>query len=164
MDKFKQWPVVLRRKWLLSLAMGAMFFIVGLVMFFTLRDRTLLFISFLLTLCVLQRCHSFYQMAQEETYEVIEGVCISLDRAILRKRQSVRLLQYDGNECALTLDKRTSLRIGNCYRVYLKPDINSGYEVPVLDVFFEQDRILGLENLGEYHFEGSGAEHIQKTE
>lgn len=149
MKKFHEWPAALQRRWLLSGAAGLCFLAVGLVVYFTLQDRGLLIISALLALCITFRCASFYRMARRDGYEVVEGVCIELGRPGMKKQRSVRLLQMDGNEYAVMLDKRTPLRIGNLYRLYFRqapPSQTSG-----LKQYLSQDQFLGLEDLGEYH-------------
>ena len=149
MKKFHEWPAVLQQRWLLSGAAGLCFLAVGLVVFIALHDRALLMISVLLALCVALRCTSFYRMARSDSYEVVEGVCIELERPGMKKQRSVRLLQMDGNEYAVMLDKRTPLRIGNLYRLYFRqapPSQMSG-----LERYLSQDQFLGLEDLGEYH-------------
>ena len=105
MRSIKEWPVALRRQWLLTGAAGAGFLLTGLVVFIALEDRTLLMLSVLLALCILLRCLLFYRIAFERDYEIVEGVCIELGRAGLKKQRTVRLLQEDGNEYAVCLDK-----------------------------------------------------------
>ena len=73
-------------------------------------------------------------------------------------RRTVRLLRYDGNEYAVTLDKRTSLRIGNCYRLYFRQDTAHDQGTSFLDGYLDRDRFLGLEDLGEYHAENIEAD------
>ncbi len=149
MKKFHEWPAVLQRRWLLSGAAGLGFLAVGLVVFLTLHDRALLMISALLTLCIVLRCVSFYRMARSDGYEVVEGVCIEFGRSGMKKQRSVRLLQMDGNEYAVMLDKRTPLRIGNLYRLYFRQAPPS--QISGLEQYLAQDQFLGLEDLGEYH-------------
>lgn len=149
MKKFHEWPTALQRRWLLSGAAGLCFLAVGLVVFLTLHDRVLLMISALLAFCIALRCVSFYRMARSDGYEVVEGICTELGRSGIKKQRSVRLLQMDGNEYAVMLDKRTPLRIGNLYRLYFRqapPSQTSG-----LERYLAQDQFLGLEDLGEYH-------------
>lgn len=153
MKKFCEWPAVLQRRWLLSGAAGLGFLIVGLVVFLTLHDRALLMISALLALCIALRCVSFYRMARSDGYEVVEGICIVLGRPGMKKQRSVRLLQMDGNEYAVMLDKRTPLRIGNLYRLYFRQAHPS--QISGLEQYFLQDQFLGLEDLGEYHADAS---------
>lgn len=149
MKKLHEWPAVLQRRWLLSGAAGLCFLAVGLVVFLTLHDRALLMISTLLALCITLRCVSFYRMARSNGYEVVEGICIELGRSGMKKQRSVRLLQMDGNEYAVMLDRRMPLRIGNLYRLYFR-QAPSG-QLSGLEQYLSQDQFLGLENLGEYH-------------
>lgn len=149
MKKFHEWPAALQRRWLLSGAAGLGFLAVGLVVFLVLQDRTLLMLSILLALCVTLRCVSFYRMARSDGYEVVEGVCIELGRSGMKKQRRVRLLQMDGNEYAVMLDKRTTLRIGNLYRLYFRQTPPS--QMSGLEQHLAQDQFLGLEDLGEYH-------------
>lgn len=149
MKKFHEWPAALQRRWLLSGAAGLGFLVVGLAAFFTLHDRGLLMISALLALCTAFRCASFYRMARSDGYDMVEGVCIELGRPGIKKQRSVRLLQMDGNEYTVMLDKRTPLRIGNLYRLYfhqVPPGQASG-----LERYLAPDQFLGMEDLGEYH-------------
>lgn len=53
-------------------------------------------------------------------YEVISGVCVGLGHAGLKRYRKVRMLLTDGTECEVALDKRISLRIGNCYQLYFR--------------------------------------------
>ena len=147
---FKEWPVVLQRRWMLTGAAGAGFLLVGLVMFLTLHDRTLLMLSAVLAGLTALRCLSFYRMARDGAYETVEGVCIEIGRVGLRRLRCIRLLQYDGNECALKLNKRTRLRIGNCYRVYFRQNSSNAGLFPEL---LAEDLFLGLEDMGEYQTE-----------
>lgn len=147
----KEWPAALRNRWFLYNAAGAGFLLVGLAAFSALHDRMLLMISGLLSLCTFLRCFSFYRMVQAEAYEVVEGVCIELGHPGLRKRRKVRLLQEDGNEYAVLLDKRTPLRIGNRYRIYFQREDNSSQVVYLFPCVATEDRFLGLEDMGEYH-------------
>lgn len=157
MKPVKDWPAALRNRWFLYGAAGAGFLLVGLAAFSVLHDRMLLGISGLLALCTLLRCLAFYQMVRADAYEVVEGVCIELGHAGLRKRRKVRLLQEDGNEYAVLLDKRTPLRIGNRYRIFFRCENTSDQALEIFPNFVAEDRFLGLENMGEYHAAAGGA-------
>lgn len=82
---------------------------------------------------------------------MVEGVCIELGHPGLRKRRKVRLLQEDGNEYAVLLDKRTPLRIGNRYRIYFRCKDNGGQDIDLVPCLAAEDLFLGLEDMGEYH-------------
>ena len=164
MRSIKEWPVALRRQWLLTGAAGAGFLLTGLVVFIALEDRTLLMLSVLLALCILLRCLLFYRIAFERDYEIVEGVCIELGRAGLKKQRTVRLLQEDGNEYAVCLDKRLSLRIGNRYRFYFRKDTRSLSEYSTGFDCFPGVQLITVENLGEYHAADEMADESEKTQ
>lgn len=147
----KDWPAALRNRWFLYGAAGAGFLLVGLAAFSALQDRILLWISTLLALGTLLRCLSFYRIVQAEAYEVVEGVCIELGRAGLRKCRKVRLLQEDGNEYTILLGKRMPLRIGNQYRIFFRRGDAAGQATELFPNFVMEDHFLGLEDMGEYH-------------
>ena len=155
MDHFRQWPSVLQRRWVLSALMGAGFLLVGLAVFFTLQDQILLMISVLLTACTIWRCISFYHMASAGIYEVVEGVCVKIGRAGLRKQRSIRFLTLDGNEYSILLGKWTPLRIGNHYRVYFRRDAHTAGMPATLQPYLASDQFLALEDLGEYQIEAA---------
>lgn len=111
----------------------------------------LLWISALLALGTLLRCFLFYRIVQAEAYEVVEGVCIELGRAGLRKRRKVRLLQEDGNEYTILLGKQMSLRLGNRYRIFFRRGEVAGQGAERFPNFIVEDHLLGLEDMGEYH-------------
>lgn len=126
MMHYRDWPVVLKRKWIMTGAMGLLFLLVGGIIYLTLNDRTLLFISAALVLCTSLRCATLYRTISTGNYEITEGLCIEIGKAGLHQQREVRLLEADGNECAIMLDKRTPVRIGNYYRVYYESC--SGYQ------------------------------------
>lgn len=151
MRAVKKWPTALRNRWFLYGAAGAGFLLVGLAAFSVLQDRMLLWISALLALGTLLRCLSFYRIVQAEAFEVVEGVCIELDSAGLRKRRKVRLLQEDGNEYTILLDKRMPLRLGNRYRIFFRYEDVAERDTELFPNFIVEDHFLGLEDMGEYH-------------
>lgn len=147
MVKYRNWPPVLRRRWLLSILTGTGILLTGTAFSLVLGDKVLLTISVLLVACMALRCLSFYRLVHKGSYEVVEGICIEVGRAGLHGQRSVRLLQLDGNEYATLLDKRTTLRVGNFYRMF------SGIDRDNSRVF------LCLEDLGAYREDsGSGSE------
>lgn len=164
MEKFKEWPGVLQRRWILSALIGAGFLLVGLAMYFSLQDRVLLIISVLLAGCMVWRCISFYRMAAAGAYEVVEGVCITIGKSGLKKHRSVRLLTLDGNEYSVMLDKRTPLRIGNHYRVFFRREADAAGMPLFLQSHFSHNQFLALEDLGEYQFDADANETAEESE
>lgn len=149
MERLKAWPPVLLRKWLLTCVIGLGCLLVGIVMFLAAGDRVMLMISGLLALMTTLRCVSFFRLVSKQAYETVEGVCIGIKKAPLRKQRSLCLLTENGAEHTITLDQQTPVRIGNCYRAYFQ---SSGpvSEADPLQRFLARDQFLALEDLGEY--------------
>ena len=138
-----QWPPVLLRRWLLQAAIAPGCLFVGVVMFLAAKDHVLLTISILLALCIAIRCAFLHRLISNGAYEVVEGVCIQIKNAPLNKQRSISLLTKDETEQVILLDKQAKVQIGNRYRVYFQ-------QAPEAQIYLTQDRILALEDLGEY--------------
>lgn len=143
MERLSQWLPVLLRRWLLQAAAGLGCLWVGTVMFLTAEDRILLIISILLALSTALRCVSHCWLINKGEYEGIEGICISIKNAPLRKRRSIALFSKDGVEQMILSDKQARVRIGNQYRAYFQ-------QPPIPQSCFAQDLFLALEDLREY--------------
>lgn len=150
MEHLNQWPPVLLRRWLFQAIAGLACLLIGVVVFLAAGDKVLLLISVLLALFTVLRCMSFYQLITNGNYEAVEGVCVRIKNAPLRKRRSISFLREDGVEQTILLDKQTKVRIGNCYRAYFR-------QVPDSPACPAQDSFLALEDLGEYQA-GKGQE------
>lgn len=120
MKCFKEWPAALQRRWALLISAGAGILLVGLAVFFAFNDTMMLALSSLLTLFLMLRCIYFYRIVRSGGYEAIDGVCISAGRVGIRKYRRIRLLLSDGTKKDILIDKHTSLRVGNSYRIYLR--------------------------------------------
>ncbi len=142
MEKLREWPPVLLRKWLLSIAIGLGYLAVGVVMFFVAGDHVLLVISLLLVLATALRCARLFRLFSSQGYEWIDGTCVGIRQAPLRKQRSLRLLDLDGAEHTFSLNCRLPVQVGRQYRVYFCP---SSTVAPLL----AQRQFLALEDLGE---------------
>ena len=146
MKHLPEWPAPLLRKWLLSAAIGLGCLLVGIIMYVALADKVMLMLSILLTLLTAGRCMIFYRRIGRDAYECVEGVCIKIQKAPLRKQRSLCLLTQSGAEHTVTLDTRIPVRIGNCYRLfYLATEVDGLH--PLLTA---PQQFLALEDLGEY--------------
>lgn len=146
---FQKWPAVLRRRWLLTGAVGGLFLLVGLAAFFSLGDRVLLMLSGMLTLCTLLHCVEFYRTVRRRRYQAIEATCMALGRPSIGCRREIRLLLQDGREVVVTWDKRVNLRLGRRYRIFYRLDCappRGGAELHDLPA---GNLLLALEDLGE---------------
>ena len=75
-ELIKQWPPVLLRRWLLTVALGLGFLVVGLAVWLALRDHTFLYLSGVVFLLSLGRAVMLFRCFLLGDYEVLEGVCI----------------------------------------------------------------------------------------
>lgn len=146
---FQKWPAVLRRRWLLTGAVGGLFLLVGLAAFFSLGDRVLLMLSGMLTLCTLLHCVEFYRTVRRRRYQAIEAACIALGRPSIGRRREIQLLLQDGREVVVTWDKRVNLRIGRRYRIFYRLDCAQPHGGAGLHDLPAGNLLLALEDLGE---------------
>ena len=146
---FQKWPAVLRRRWLLTGAVGGLFLLVGLAAFFSLGDRVLLMLSGMLTLCTLLHCVEFYRTVRRRRYQAIEATCIALGRPSIGRRREIRLLLQDGREVVVTWDKRVNLRLGRRYRIFYRLDCAPPHGGAELHDLPAGNLLLALEDLGE---------------
>ena len=146
---FQKWPAVLRRRWLLTGAVGGLFLLVGLAVFFSLGDRVLLMLSGMLTLCTLLHCVEFYRTVRRRRYQAIEAACIALGRPSIGRRREIQLLLQDGREVVVTWDKRVNLRIGRRYRIFYRLDCAQPHGGAGLHDLPAGNLLLALEDLGE---------------
>ena len=145
MKHLPEWPVPLLRKWLLSAALGVGFLIVGSIMYIALDDKIMLMLSLPLSLLSAGRCVLLYRQIGRDAYECVEGVCIKIQKAPLRKQRSLCLITDSGIEQTVTLDTRIPVRIGNRYRLFYLTADDEPYQI-----FPAQQQFLALEDLGEY--------------
>lgn len=148
MKRFKEWPAALQRRWALLISAGVGILFVGLAVFFAFNDTMMLALSSLLTLFLVLRCIHFYRIVRSGGYEVIDGVCISIGRAGIRKCRRIRLLLSDGTEKDILIDKHTSLRVGNSCRIYLRCSASSSTPSDLPLPHLMDDRFICLEDLG----------------
>lgn len=146
MKHLPEWPAPLLRKWLLSAALGVGFLIVGSIMYIALDDKIMLMLSLPLSLLSAGRCVLLYRLIGRDAYEFVEGVCIKIQKAPLRKQRSLCLITDSGIEHTVTLDARIPVRIGNCYRLFYLAAADDG----PTQFLFAQQQFLALEDLGEY--------------
>ena len=139
-------PVPLLRKWLLSAALGVGFLIIGSIMYIALDDIIMLMLSLPLSLLNAGRCILLYRLIGRDAYECVEGVCIKIQKAPLRKQRSLCLITDSGIEHTVTLDSRISVRIGNSYRLFYLAAADDG----PFQFISAQQQFLALEDLGEY--------------
>jgi len=114
----KQFPAPLLRKIIITALIGIGCTIFGLAYWIAAKDRILLFLSLALLVACLCRAWTFYRLAAQKKYKVMEGVCVGVTPHLLGKYKEVRLLEDSGEERNLRLPKNSGLKIGRRYRLY----------------------------------------------
>lgn len=119
-DLILQWPAVLLRRWILTLAAGAGFLLAGLAVWLAVRDQMMLLLSGAVFILSLGRAALLFRCFVLGNYTVLEGVCIQVASVPLQKCRRVRLLSEGEEEISLYIDKRHTLQVGCRYRFYLQ--------------------------------------------
>ena len=147
MIKISNKPQVLQNKVLLTFLAGVACLIFGTGYFIFANDRVFLIMSILLTLACAARGIELYFIIGQNKFDVYTGTCVGISQNPLRKLRTVRMMDKDGNEFALKLQKTDKLVIGNRYRFYFKKTnrISTGYDF--VDARLSTDNFLGFEVL-----------------
>lgn len=143
-------PAPLQRKILITAVIGVFCFIVGFTVFLLSKDQTTLLLSLtVLVLCTGQAI-TLYRIISAKSYEVVEGTCVSIAPKPLRRYRKVAILDKDGNEISLLLNKHDKLRIGYQYRFYFKESDRIAFGKEYFDSVLNSDCYLGYEEVGEF--------------
>ena len=143
-------PVPLQRKMLITAAIGAACFVVGFAVFLFLKDQTTLLLSLTVLIMCLGQAISLYRISTTQAYEVVEGTCVAIAPKPLRKYRKVTLLDADGNEFSLLLDKHSKIQIGYQYRFYFKEVDRITLGKEYFDSALNADCFLGFEEVGAF--------------
>lgn len=150
MELFKNCPRILLQKLFITLLLGAGCLAVGAVYYIVAQDTVFLALSGVLFVGCVCRGYSLYRMIAAKNYYMAEGVCIGITPKPMRRYRSVRLMDAEGLETTLLLDKRTRVKIGYHYRIYFKKDLQPCFGSEYLDTTLSGDCFLGIEELGEF--------------
>lgn len=140
-------PQALQNKVLLTFLAGAACCIFGIGYFLFSHDRIFLILSIILMVACFARGLELYYIIASEKFEEIIGTCIGIASSPIKKLRSVKLMDDDGNELLLKLNKTDKLIIGGRYRFYFKSGnrIQTGYDF--LDARLSSDNYLGYEQI-----------------
>ncbi len=145
MIPWSHFPLVLRRKFLLTMLAGAASVSISGMIYFTTKDRTLLTLGGVLFCICLVSCKEIWSAAARKNYEVVEGVCSGISAPMLRRYCRVQLADTQGAEITLLLPKSVKLKVGGPYRFYFqegsRPAIGNDY----LDAALSTNSLLGYE-------------------
>lgn len=146
----KDFPSVLFRKWIFTLAVGGGCLGVGGVYFFFAGDGVLLGLSGLVFGFSLLRGFLLYRTISRHEYETVEGTCISITNRPLRKCRRVKIMDNQGIESTLLLAKQAKIKIGYQYRFFFKKNARPSLGSEYFDTALSTDCFLGYEELGQY--------------
>lgn len=144
-ELMKQWPPVLLRRWLLTVALGLGFLVVGLAVWLALRDRTFLYLSGVVFLLSLGRAVMLFRCFLLGDYEVLEGVCIQTAQFPLQRYRKVRFMNAEEQEFTLMLGKQQRVQVGSQYRLYLQRGKNLPLPGGWLSASLAAGNLLGIE-------------------
>lgn len=147
MKKISNKPQVLQNKILLTFLAGLACFIFGIGYFIFAKDRIFLVMSTLLMLACFARGLELYLIVSKNKFDILTGTCVGISSSPMRKLRSIKLMDKDGNEFTLKLQKTDKLVIGNRYRFYFKKTdhFRTGYDF--FDARLSTDNFLGFELL-----------------
>lgn len=146
----KDFPPVLFRKWIFTLAVGVCCLGVGIVYFFFAGDGVLLGLSGLVFGFSVLRGILLYLTISSHDYETVDGTCVAISNRLLRKCRRIKIMDDQGIESTLLLAKHTKIKIGYQYRFFFKKNAQPSLGSKYLDTALSTDCFLGYEELGQY--------------
>lgn len=151
MEKIKSAPIPLRRKLFITGFLGLICLMIGIAVFFFSRDRTMLLLSGVVCVLCMLRAYSVFRTITGKQYETVEGTCVGITPKPLRKYRKIRIIDDNGNEFSLLLNKQSKVKIGNRYRFYFKNTQRLTLGNDYIDSSLSSDCFLGYEELGEFN-------------
>ncbi len=147
MKKISNKPQVLQNKILLTFLMGFVCFIFGVGYFVFAQDRIFLVMSTLLMFACFARGIELYIIVLKNKFEILTGTCVGISSNPMRKLRNIKLMDKDGNEFVLKLQKTDKLIIGKRYRFYFKKHELFKTSYDFVDARMSTDNFLGYEQL-----------------
>ena len=147
MDKLNEAPLPLRRKFYITILLGILCMLLGEALFVIIDDKYMLILSFVIFCLSLYRAGCIYRTITKGSYETIEGRCTAVMPKVLRKYCKIRVMDTNGNESTLLLDKRSIIKIGHKYRFYFRSTQRMTFGNTYLDSYLPLDYFLGYEEL-----------------
>lgn len=114
----KQIPRPLLHKILITPLIGAGCLLLGVAMYLSDGDRTLLLLSGVLFLTCLVKGIVYYRIAVRNKYEVVCGTCTRIIPQMFGRLRRIQIMDEDGTETTLQLPKDCRFRIGEQYRLF----------------------------------------------
>lgn len=82
-----------------------------------------------------------------DRYEMVEGVCSGVTSPPFRRYRKIHLLDGNGAEFTLLLDRNARFHIGTPYRFYFQKDARPLVGNPYLDASLSTNTFLGYEEI-----------------
>lgn len=150
MEKWNDCPFILQRKICFTFLSGVGSFAASFVIYIISADRILLGLGGIIFVFCLFRSVALWRIISQNAYEMITGVCVSVKTLPLQKYRRIRVIDENGAEITLLLNKQTKVKIGIRYRFYFQncrlPVLGNEY----LNASLSTDDFLGYEELGEF--------------
>ena len=98
-------PAPLQRKMLLTSVIGVACFLIGFAFFLFCKDQTMLLLSLAVFVMCIGKTITLYRIVSMQSYETVEGTCAFIAPQFLRRYRKVKIIDSEGNETSLLLDK-----------------------------------------------------------
>lgn len=119
----------------------------SLVIFLIANDRIILVLGGLLFICCVFRSKSIWTLISNDRYEMVEGVCSGVTSPPFRRYRKIHLLDGNGAEFTLLLDRNARFHIGTPYRFYFQKDTRPLVGNSYLDASLSTNTFLGYEEI-----------------
>jgi len=119
----------------------------SLVIFLIANDRIILVLGGLLFICCVFRTRSIWTLISNDRYEMVEGVCSGVTSPPFRRYRKIHLLDGNGAEFTLLLDRNARFHIGTPYRFYFQKDTRPLVGNSYLDAALSTNTFLGYEEI-----------------
>lgn len=138
-------PSVFRRKILFTFILGFAFLLIAGAVFLLSHDYVLLYLSVLLFCASIFKGWQLYHTVARGSYDTIIGICTHIAELPFRKHKRITLLQEDGTEISLLLDRHTQLHLQIPYCFYFRKTAGSCFKQDSLNLLLSTDNLLGYE-------------------
>lgn len=149
MKKINEAPAPLKHKMFLTVIIGILDLLIGVAVYLFSKDRTMLLLSGIVCVLSILRAWSILSTITGKQYETVEGTCVGIMPKPLRKYRKIRIMDDDGNESAVLLNKQTKVKIGYRYRFFFQKIQRFSLGSEYLDTAMSSNHFLGYEELGE---------------
>ena len=119
----------------------------SLVIFLIANDRIILVLGGLLFICCVFRTRSIWTLISNDRYEMVEGVCSGVTSPPFRRYRKIHLLDGNGAEFTLLLDRNARFHIGTPYRFYFQKDARPLVGNSYLYASLSTNTFLGYEEI-----------------